>query len=139
MTSSRPYLIRAIYQWIVDNGMTPHLLVATDSDRVRVPRQSIEEGRIVLNIGPDAVRSLELGDDEVNFDARFGGASMRVRAPVEHVLAIYARENGQGMAFAEETKPVPASKDLPEAEDLPEAPAPAEDPKPKRPHLRVIK
>lgn len=128
MTSSRPYLIRAIYQWIVDNGMTPHLLVSTDSDRVRVPRQSIEEGRIVLNIGPDAVRSLELGDDEVSFDARFGGASMRVRAPVEHVLAIYARENGQGMAFAEQDQP--EAESLPEAEDLP---------KPKRPHLRVIK
>ena len=136
MTSSRPYLIRAIYQWIVDNGMTPHLLVATDNDRVQVPRQFTKDGGIVLNVAPEAVRSLEMGNDLVSFSARFGGAPINIRLPVEHIQAIYVRENGQGMAFAEETKPVPTSKDLTEA-----APETTEDTpaKPTRPHLRVIK
>ena len=123
--------------------MTPHLLVATDSDRVQVPRQFTKDGGIVLNVGPEAVRTLEMGNDLISFSARFGGAPINIRIPVEHIQAIYARENGQGMAFAEETKPVPASKDLPEATpDLPEAtPEPTEDAraKPTRPHLRVIK
>ena len=109
MTPSRPYLIRAMYQWIVDNGMTPHLLIDASDDVVQVPQQFIENGKIVLNIAPMAVRTLTLGNEEVSFNARFGGSAMRVAVPIQHVLAIYARENGQGMMFGEEDGQPPPS------------------------------
>lgn len=102
MTSSRPYLVRAIYQWIVDNGLTPHLLVDASNDDVMVPTDYVEGGRIVMNIAPMAVQGLTLGNEEVTFSARFGGKPMSVQIPVQRVLAIYTRENGQGMMFAEE-------------------------------------
>jgi stringent starvation protein B len=111
MTSSRPYLIRAIYQWIVDNGLTPYILVdASDEDMV-IPRQYVEDGKIVLNIAPMAIRSLTLGNDEITFNARFGGQPMEVAIPVSQVLATYARENGQGMMFQDEEdkQPPPSS------------------------------
>ena len=127
MTPSRPYLIRAMYEWIVDNGMTPHILADTTSDQVIVPRQFEEDGKIVLNISPSAVQSLDLGSDAVSFDARFGGKPMSVVVPINAVLAIYTRENGQGMMFAEED-------DLPPSDDSQDKPR-----KPKRPHLRVVK
>ncbi|MGI9304033.1 MAG: ClpXP protease specificity-enhancing factor [Gammaproteobacteria bacterium] len=107
MTSSRPYLIRAMYQWIVDNGMTPYLLVDCSSAAVRVPKQFEENGRIVLNIGPMAVSGLTLGNDEVSFSARFDGRAMNVLVPVPHIMAIYTRENGQGMMFGDEEQPPP--------------------------------
>lgn len=110
MTSSRPYLILAMYEWIVDNGMTPYIFAKTDSDQVKVPRQFEKEGKIILNIGPNAIHSLSLGRDAVSFDARFDGKPMKVEIPVEYVLAIYTRENGQGMVFAEEDIP-PSSTD----------------------------
>jgi stringent starvation protein B len=100
MTSSRPYLIRAIYEWIADNDMTPHLLVDA-APEVVVPREYVEAGRIVLNVAPMAVNALNIGNDEVTFSARFGGRPMNVIIPVDRVLAIYTRENGQGMMFAE--------------------------------------
>ncbi|MFP4079257.1 MAG: ClpXP protease specificity-enhancing factor [Ectothiorhodospira sp.] len=100
MTSSRPYLLRAIYEWIVDNGLTPHLLVDAAQDVV-VPRDYVEAGRIVLNVAPMAVNGLNIDNDEVTFSARFGGRPMNVQVPVDRVLAIYTRENGQGMMFAE--------------------------------------
>ena len=102
MTSSRPYLVRAIYQWIVDNGLTPHLLVDAGNDDVMVPSDFVEGGRIVMNIAPMAVQGLTLGNEEVTFSARFSGKPMSVQIPVQRVLAIYTRENGQGMMFAEE-------------------------------------
>ena len=102
MTPSRPYLIRAMYDWIVDNSMTPHILADSSSDQVKIPRQYEEDGKIVLNIGPAAVQALNLGKDAVSFDARFDGKPMTVVIPIESVLAIYTRENGQGMMFAEE-------------------------------------
>lgn len=102
MTSSRPYLIRAMYQWMVDNGMTPHVLVDAVGESVQVPEKYVENNKIVLNIGPMAVNALRLGNDEVNFNARFAGKSMKVVVPVQNVLAIYTRENGQGMMFGEE-------------------------------------
>lgn len=102
MTSSRPYLVRAIYQWIVDNGLTPHLLVDAGNDDVMVPADYVEGGRIVMNIAPMAVQGLTLGNEEVTFSARFGGRPMNVQIPVQRVMAIYTRENGQGMMFAEE-------------------------------------
>lgn len=102
MNSSRPYLIRALYEWIVDNTMTPHILVNAMDENVRVPEQFIEEGKIVLNISPSATQELVLGNQFVEFNARFSGAEMLVSVPTSSVLAIYARENGQGMMFAEE-------------------------------------
>ncbi len=102
MSSTRPYLLRALYEWIVDNGMTPYLLVDADCSGVMVPRQYVEEGRIVLNISPEAIRALELGNESVSFSGRFGGQVMEVHVPMAAVRAIYARENGRGMVFAEE-------------------------------------
>jgi len=99
MTSSRPYLIRAIWQWISDNGLTPHLLVNTGREGVEVPAEFVQDGRIVLNVSASAVRDLDLGDDWISFSARFGGTPRSILVPVPAVLGIYARENGQGMAF----------------------------------------
>ncbi len=101
MTSSRPYLIRAIYDWVVDNGMTPYLLVNADEQGVVVPVEHVQQGRIVLNVAPRAVSGLDVGNDLVSFRARFSGADMAISFPVAAVLAIYAQENGQGMAFTE--------------------------------------
>ena len=126
MTSSRPYLVRALYQWIIDNGMTPHLLVDARGDSVRVPERYVKDGKIVLNIDPAAVESLDLGIEQVALSARFGGRATDVFFPVNAVLAVYARENGQGMMFGEET----------DSEPPPDDPQPEE---PKRPGLRVVK
>ncbi len=99
MTSNRPYLLRALYEWILDNNMTPHLLVDTAQENVRVPPQYIENNRIILNIVPDAVRDLVLGNESITFSARFGGKSFDIHVPISAVLAIYARENGKGLIF----------------------------------------
>lgn len=107
MNSSRPYLIRALYEWIVDNGLTPYVLVDTASREVVVPHSFVENGRIILNVSPDATHSLVLGNDVVTFNARFSGTAMDVNVPVTSVLAIYARENGQGMMFGEQDDPPP--------------------------------
>jgi stringent starvation protein B len=101
MTSSRPYLIRAFYDWIVDNGLTPHLLVDATAPGVVVPEGHAQDGRIILNVSPTAVRGLELGTELIGFHARFSGADMAVRLPPRAVLAVYARENGRGMLFPE--------------------------------------
>lgn len=102
MTSSKPYLIRALYDWIVDNGCTPHLVVEVRDERVQVPTQYVKDGAIVLNIAPGAVRDLVLGNDYISFHARFGGVAQDVLFPVGAARMIYARENGQGMALPEE-------------------------------------
>ncbi|MFV9615148.1 MAG: ClpXP protease specificity-enhancing factor, partial [Gammaproteobacteria bacterium] len=130
MTSSRPYLIRAMYQWIADNGMTPHVLVDVSVDGVRVPEQHIQNGKIILNIAPMAISGLVLGDAEITFSARFSGKSMGVLIPVEAVLAVYAKENGQGMMFSEDDGAISS----PDNDDDPD---PAPD-KPRRPGLRVV-
>lgn len=101
MTSSRPYLVRAMYQWIVDNGMTPHILVDAQSENCIVPQSLVKEGKIVLNVAPMAISSLMLGDEEISFSARFSGKQNSLSFSVGSVLAIYARENGQGMMFSE--------------------------------------
>lgn len=105
MTSHRPYLLRALYEWIVDNGMTPHLLVDATRPGVRVPPHTVKEGRVVLNVAERAVARLQMDNESVSFTARFGGVSHPVLAPVESVLAIYAQETGQGMALPEEDMP----------------------------------
>ncbi|RRQ23137.1 ClpXP protease specificity-enhancing factor [Thiohalobacter thiocyanaticus] len=102
MTPSRPYLIRAINEWIIDNGQTPYLLINADYPGAEVPRQFVDEGKIVLNINPTAVAGLELGNDYIMFSARFQGRAWEIVIPVPAVLAIYAQENGRGMMFNEE-------------------------------------
>ena len=97
-TSTRPYLIRAIHEWCTDNGVTPYLAVRVDRS-VQVPREFVNDGEIVLNVSYDATGSLQLGNDFISFKARFGGKPRDIMVPVERVLAIYARESGQGMSF----------------------------------------
>ena len=97
-TSTRPYLIRALYEWCTDNGFTPYVAVRVD-DSVQVPREFVHDSEIVLNISFDATSSLQLGNDFIEFKARFGGKPRDILVPVGRVIAIYARENGQGMAF----------------------------------------
>jgi stringent starvation protein B len=104
-SSTRPYLIRALYEWCTDNGFTPYVAVRVD-ESVRVPNEYVKDGEIVLNISFDATSSLKLGNEFIEFKARFAGTAREIQVPISHVLAIYARENGQGMAF-----PVLASKD----------------------------
>lgn len=106
MTSHRPYLLRALYEWIADNGMTPHLLVDATRAGVQVPLHAVQDGRIVLNVAQRAVTQLEMGNELIRFSARFGGVSQAVAVPVEAVLAIYSRETGQGMALPDDS-PVP--------------------------------
>jgi stringent starvation protein B len=133
MTSTRPYLIRAIYEWIEDNGLTPHILVDTESPGVEVPKQHIHEGRIVLNVNPAAVRDLRLGNEWIEFSARFGGVARVLQIPVDAVLAIYARENGQGMAFGEEEK----GDDEPSPPTAPPLDKPAA--RARKPVLKIVK
>ena len=106
MNPSRPYVVRALYQWILDNGCTPYVLVNADERGVKVPRQYVREGQIVLNVSPSAVADLVIGNEAMHFSGRFGGVPMDVHVPIGGVLGIYARENGQGMIFdGEETPP----------------------------------
>ena len=97
-SSTRPYLIRALYEWCTDNGLTPYVAVRVD-DTVRVPREYVKDGEIVLNISMDATSALKLGNDYIEFKARFAGVARDIMIPLGRVMAIYARENGQGMAF----------------------------------------
>jgi len=131
MTSSRPYLIRAIYQWIADNGMTPHLLVDVSVDGVQVPAEHVQNGKIILNIAPMAISSLVLGDEEITFSARFSGKSQGLSVPIDAVLAVYAKENGQGMMFSEDDGAVSSTDDGDDSDPDPD--------KPKRPSLHVVK
>ncbi len=111
MTPNRPYLIRAMYDWICDNGLTPHLAVDAHYPGTRVPQEFVQDGQIVLNLAPRAVQGLVAGNDEIIFSARFGGIPRNMVVPVGAVLAIYARENGQGMAFSADEFPPPPEPD----------------------------
>ncbi|MGH8234726.1 MAG: ClpXP protease specificity-enhancing factor [Rhodanobacteraceae bacterium] len=102
MTSNRPYLLRAVHEWICDNGLTPYIVVDAAQPDLQVPPQAVSEGRVVLNLAPRAVARLEIGNDVITFMARFGGVSHAVTVPILAVQAIYARENGQGMLMAED-------------------------------------
>jgi stringent starvation protein B len=135
--SRRPYLIRAIYAWALDNGYTPHLLVAADHPGVSVPRPFVKDGQIALDLGPMAVRELNLESEPIFFSARFGGKPFDIIVPSGAVLAIYARENGDGILFGEPEAADPdAAKARPSGTDEP----PPEAPKPGgRPKLRVVK
>ncbi len=134
MNSSRPYLIRALYEWIVDNDCTPHLLVNSEFVGVQVPPGFASDGQIVLNVSPSAVRHLHMDNEAVSFEGRFGGVAHSLYVPAGAVLAIYARENGQGMVFDLES-PVSAGE---EPED--QGPPDDEPPRPSgRPSLKVVK
>lgn len=102
MTPSRPYLIRGLYEWIVDNGCTPHLLVNAEGEGIDAPLEFADAGQLVLNVAPGAVRGLSMGNERIGFSARFGGQARTVDVPVREVMAVYARENGRGMLFTPE-------------------------------------
>ncbi len=124
MTSTRPYLLRAIHEWIIDNGLTPYLLVDATNEQVEVPHEYINDGKIILNISPNAVNKLHMDNDWVSFTARFSGRAVEIFVPIAATLAVYAKENGKGMVFQPE-------------EDVAEP----EPPKPQRgkPFLKVVK
>lgn len=137
MNSSRPYLIRALYEWIVENDCTPHLLVNAEYPGVQVPPGFVNDGQIVLNVSPTAVRELAINNDAVSFEGRFGGVAHSLFVPSPAVLAIYARENGQGMVFDLEP---PVTQTGSEAVDDEPTPPDDEPPRPSgRPSLKVVK
>ncbi len=123
LPSTRPYLIRALYEWCADNGFTPYVAVKVDQT-VQVPREYVQGGEIVLNISYDATSSLKLGNEFIEFKARFGGQARDIMVPLGRVMAIYARENGQGMAFPV-TEEEPSMPDLSSVSVVPEDPPPA--------------
>ena len=140
MKSRRPYLLRAMHEWISDSNCTPHIVVDAGVTGVEVPRQFVQDGRIVLNVSWTATAQMHIGNDELSFNGRFGGTSMHVRVPVEAVLAIYARETGQGMALPEDV----AEASGPDGDDdAPPPGTPAPDDAPtggkRPPFLRVVK
>jgi stringent starvation protein B len=137
MKSSRPYLVRALYEWIVDNDCTPHLLVNAEFAGVQVPSGFASDGQIVLNVSPSAVRHLHMDNDAVSFEGRFGGVPQSLYIPSAAVLAIYARENGQGMVFEVESS-LGEDGELEEPDD--QGPPDGEPPRPSgRPSLKVVK
>ena len=134
MKSRRPYLLRAMHEWISDSNCTPHVVVDAGVTGVEVPRQFVQDGKIVLNVSWNATAQMHIGNDELSFNGRFGGASMHVRVPVEAVLAIYARETGQGMIFADEPEaPPPGGPPEPGSQE------PATKPAAGRAKLKVVK
>ncbi len=137
LPSTKPYMVRAIYEWCCDNGFTPYLAVSVDA-RTRVPMEFVRDGQIVLNIGPDATNRLNISNDFVEFQARFGGVARDISVPFSNVAAIYARENGAGMAFDLEEEADNAAADT---VVLPESPEPEPTPpaSPARPKLQRIK
>lgn len=137
LTSRRPYLVRAIYEWIADNDLTPYLLVDASMEGVYVPPHAVQNDRIVLNISVQAVDKLQLGNQEITFDARFAGRVENIHVPIKSVLAVYARENGVGLAFSPDNDDVPA-----ETEGASPVVPPGADPSridPAKPGLRLVK
>jgi stringent starvation protein B len=132
MNSSRPYLVRALSEWIVDNDCTPHLLVNVDYPGVQVPAGFASDGQIVLNVAPSAIRHLHMDNEAISFEGRFGGVAHSLNVPSAAVMAIYARENGQGMVF--EIEPTPPDDDAPSESGGDDAPRPGG-----RPSLKVVK
>jgi stringent starvation protein B len=124
-TKQRPYLIRAMHEWMMDNGFTPHIVADATAEGLEIPSEHVKEGKIVLNVSYSATHGLVLGNDEIAFEARFDGVARQITVPVQAVLGIYARETGQGMVFAAEDAPEPGG-------DPPPAP-------PSRPSLKVVK
>ncbi|MCK9381816.1 MAG: ClpXP protease specificity-enhancing factor [Sulfuritalea sp.] len=131
MKSTKPYLIRAIHEWCADQGFTPYLAVKVDAT-TRVPREFVKEGEIVLNVGLEATHQLSMGNEEITFQARFGGRAFPVVVPIERVSAIYASENGEGMAFEVTEKPAAADGETPDAGKEETSPAASPGPTPER-------
>ena len=129
MTPLRPYLLRAVHAWALDNGYTPHILVDATAPGANVPQGYVHEGRITLNVHPQAVRELDLGNERVSFFARFGGQSLGVDVPVGAILAAFARENGRGVFFQDEPDETPPDDTPPDT-----TPAPK-----KGPQLKLVK
>jgi stringent starvation protein B len=141
MTSNRPYLIRAIYDWIIDNGMTPHLMVDAEHPSAVVPTEFADDGRIVLNVAPQAVHGFHIGNDLIRFSARFGGQPFAIELAPQAVLGLFARENGQGMLFPDEEPSAQQSADggAATADDADGEDGADGSRKPSRPTLRIIK
>ncbi|MCP8689592.1 ClpXP protease specificity-enhancing factor [Marinobacterium sedimentorum] len=154
MNPSRPYIARGLYEWILDNDCTPHLVVDAEAPHVVVPRQFVQDGQIVLNVLPSAVRDFFMGGNEISFSARFGGVPMQVRVPYAALMAIFAKENAMGMGFGmepgadyyERLQPVDADEAVDgraaeESEKGGESvqPSTPKRPKPGRPSLKVVK
>jgi len=125
MTSSKPYLVRALYEWILDNDNTPYILVDTAGDQVLIPSGIANDGKVVLNLAPAAIQNLEMTNSQISFSARFNGVAEQIFVPVSSLLAIYARENGEGMMFPAEES---AAKNEPDNAT-----------RPKTPTLKIIK
>ena len=143
MSSRRPYLLRAMHEWMTDNQQTPHIVVDANQESVEVPQQYVQDGKIVLNVSFNATQGLMLGNDRVEFNARFGGQTFHVVVPVIALLGIYARETGQGMIFGAEDAP---PSDTPPSPDVPPSGSNnanggdvAAPPKRTRPQLKVVK
>lgn len=144
-TSTKPYMIRAMHEWCVDNGLTPHLLVAVDA-HTRVPMAYVKDGEIVLNINYSATKNLQIGNDAVTFSARFGGVSSDLYVPMRAVKGVFARENGQGMFFQAETAEEDAEseaalshEELPKSENNEGKDKKEGDPTKKKPFLKLVK
>ena len=141
MNSSRPYLVRALYEWIVDNDCTPHMLVNAEYPAVQVPQGFASDGQIVLNVSPSAVRHLHMDNEAVSFEGRFGGVAHTLYVPAGAILGIYARENGQGMVFELEP-PLVEDDDLEDDNVEPDDEGPpggGQPPRPSgRPSLKVV-
>jgi len=128
--SNKPYLIRALHQWCSDNGFTPFMAVFVDST-VEVPREFVKNDEIVLNLSTEACHQLQIENDYISFQARFGGVPRKILVPITHVLAIYARENGQGMSFPFDSSSI--------EEQIPEKPEPSETKSAKQSFLKIVK
>lgn len=150
MSSNRPYLLRAFYEWILDNECTPYLVVEADMPHVHVPPQTVKDGQVVLNISPSAVHALKIEEQQVTFSARFGGVPFEVYLPMYAISAIYARENGAGTMFppeefedlveSEETGPSMSAVDTASSDSEPSASDESESkPKSKGSHLSIVK
>ena len=131
MTPSKPYLIRGLYQWLLDNQVTPYILADTSSDDVLVPRGVANDGKVVLNLAPSAIQDLQMTNDYLSFSARFNGVAQDVYCPMPSILAIYAQENGEGMMFSAESE----GSQSPD----PEALENRQSKKPSKPGLKVVK
>lgn len=134
MTPSRPYLLRGIYDWLIDNEQTPYLLVDAEAKDVVVPGEHVQDGKIILNISLSATRDLELTNEGVSFNARFGGKAMKVNVPITAALALYSKENGRGMMFPEE-----GTDDDPQTPDPEPGNVSGKNEPPQKPHLTLVK
>lgn len=131
MTSSKPYLIRGLYEWLLDNQATPYMLADTSNPEVMIPRGIATDGKVVLNLAPTAIENLEMTNEYVSFSARFNGVAQDIYCPMASILAIYSRENGEGMMFNQESGDAPAKDGS--------ADGASQSKKPNRPSLKVIK